>query len=414
MTRTSSCGLLLVSVLASAPVAGAREVTGPQTCDLKMEEALDLARRSAPAVRVARARIAEARGRLVGASALLTHNPELELGGGARVGPVGVTGDVDVGVSQVFELGGQRAAGLDAAKAGIEREIASVEDATRRALRAVAVAFVQARYIEERVGVAAHQVRLVAEVLSVAERRHEAGDVGALDVDLAALALARSQAEARTLGAARERALGELRALLGLGSDAGVVPCGALLEPRRHELGALLASASERGDLRALDASVREAEAEAQQGRAKAWPDLGVRIGYAREEEADIVLGTLSLTLPFFDHGQGLEESARARGGALRVEREAAEQSARAAVRTAFDAYQRLAEAAAEFERRGLPRIARGEELARRSYEAGDMRLGELLAVRRELLAARITHTDLALGVALAGVELEAAAGVLR
>ncbi len=413
MTRRSLCGLLLVSVLASAPAVAAQEAE-PQTCDLSLDDALQRALTGSPLIRAARAEVDEARGRLVGASPLLRHNPTLDLGGGVRVAPGGVSPDVDVGVGQVFELGGQRAARIDAAKAGIEAATATADEASRRALRAVAVAFLRARHAAAREAVAAEEVRLAAEVLTVAERRLAAGDVGALDVDLAALSLARSQAEARTIEAARQVALGDLRGALGLGADAAVVPCGALLDRRRHELGALLASTSERADLRVLDASAREAAAQAREGQAQAWPELGVSLGYAHEEDANLVVAGLSLTLPVFDSGQGLEETALARERALSEAREVTEQSARTEVQTAFDAYQRLVAAADEFERSGLPRVERVEALARRSYEAGDMQLGELLAVRRELLAARITHTDLALGAALAGVDLESAAGVLR
>ena len=414
MTRWSSCGLLLACVIVAARPAAAQEAAGPRTYDLTMEQALALARARAPAVRVAHARAGEARGRLVGAEVLLRSNPTLDVGGGPRIGPGGTSPDVDIGVGQVFELGGQRGARIDAASAEVERATATTEDVSRRTLRGVAAAFLRARHAQERLRIAADTERLSAEIHHVAQRRHEAGDTGVLDVHLAALALARVQAEVRTVEAAREQALGDLRRLLGFEADASVSVSGGLFDRRRNTLTDLLARAPDRADLRALDAEARRADAEVRLGEAQAWPDLGLRLGYAREEDADIVLGTVTLTLPFFDHGQGLEATARARGEAARLEREGTEAAVASQVRTAFDTYQRLLGAVEHFERDGLPKIEQSDTLARRSYEAGAMQLGELLAIRRELVDARVTHADLLLSAALAGVDLEAEAGVLR
>ena len=414
MARWSSCGLLLACVLVAARPASAQEAAGPQYHDLTLEQALALARTRAPAVRVTQARIGEARGRLVDAEVLLRSNPTLDVGGGPRIGPGGTSADVDIGVGQVFELGGQRSARIDAARAEVDAASATADDAWRRTLRDVAASFLRARYADERLRIANDTERLAAELYQVAQRRHEAGDVGVLDVKLAALTLARVQAEVRTVQVAREQALGDLRRLLGLEDDAAVSVSGDLLDRRRYVLAALLARAPNRADLRALDAAARQNDAEVRLGEAHAWPDLGLRLGYAREEDNDIALGTITLTLPFFDHGQGIEATSRARGEAARIERETIEAAVASDVRTAFDTYQRLLEAVEHFERYGLPQIEQSETLARRSYEAGAMQLGELLAIRRELIDARVTHADLLLRAALAGVELEAEAGVLQ
>jgi cobalt-zinc-cadmium efflux system outer membrane protein len=414
MTRWSSCGLLLACMLVAARPAAAQDAAGPRTYDLTLEQALALARTRAPAVRVSQARIGEARGRLVDAEVLLRDNPTFKVGGGPRVGPGGTSPDVDIGVGQVFDLGGQRGARIDAASADIERSAATAEDTARRTLRDVAAAFLRARYAVERVRIANDTERLTAELHRVAQRRHQAGAAGVLDVNVAALTLARVQAEVRTAEAARARAVGDLRRLLGLEADAMVSVSGDLLDRQRHTLAELLARAPDRADLRALDAAARQADAEARLGEAEAWPDLGLGLGYAREGDADIALGTVTLTLPFFDHGQGIAATARARGEVARIERETTEAAVASEVRTAFEAYQRLVAAVDHFEQRGLPQIEQSDTLARRTYEAGAMQLGELLAIRRELVDARVTHANLLLGAALAGVELEAEAGVLR
>jgi outer membrane protein, heavy metal efflux system len=415
MAQKSSCGLLLACVLASAyPAAPQAAEKPPTSYALTLERALDLARTRAPSVRAARARIGAARGRLTSASVLLRDDPTFDLGGGPRVGPGGTSLDLDVGVGQVFELGGRRSARVEAAEAEVERSSAVANEAVRTALHDVAATFLRAKHAELRLQIATGTEHLAREIHSVARSRHEAGDVGLLDVNLAALTLERVEAELHTVEAARGRIMGELRVLLGLDADASVSLEGELLGRRRYDLDELLARAPERADLRALDAEIRQAEAQMRLAEAQGWPDLGVRLGYAREEEADIVLAGISLSLPIFDRGAGMADVARASEEAARIERRSAESAARTATRTAFAAYERLIEAVEHFEEKSIARIEQSETLARQAYAAGAMRLGELLAVRRELALTRVSHANLLLSAALAGVELEAEAGLLR
>ncbi len=413
MTRWSSCGLLLACMLV-ASTAAAQEAPGPQTYDLTLEQALALARARAPAVRAAQARIGESRGRLVGAEVLLRANPTLEVGAGPRIGPDGVSPDVEVGVGQMFELGGRRGARIDAARAAVEGASALAKDATRRTLREAAASFLRVRYADERLRIAADTEQLAGDLHRVAKARREAGETGSLDVNLTALALARAQAKVRSIEAARAQAVGDLRRVLGLTADAVVTVKGDLLDRRRELLTELLARAQGRADLRALDAAVRQADAEVRLGKAQAWPDLGLGLGYAREENADIARGTLTLTLPIFDHGQGDEATARARKEGARIERETTEAAVATEIRAAFETYQRLLAAVDHFEQHGLPQIERSETLARRSYEAGAMPLGELLSIQRELVEGRVAHAKLLFDAAMAGVELAASTGELQ
>ncbi len=423
MTRRSSCGplsaCLLVCMLLAAQAAAGQQVVqqaqGPRTYyELDLERALGLAREHAPSLRVAQARVAEARARGVDAQLWVRDNPTLEVGGGARVGRAGTTADVEIGVGQVFELGGQRGARIGVAQAEIDLARATADEASRRLLQAVAEVFLRARHAEERRRIAQDAEALAVEIHQAAQRRQRAGDVEVLDVNLASLALARAQAQVRRLDAARARSLGDLRALLGLTHDVAITLTGDLLARRHYSLTELLARALDRPDRRAVVAATRVADAEVRLGEARAWPDLGIRLGYAREEDAHIALAALTLTLPFFDHGQGLVAAARARGAALRAERESIEGVSSSRLAAALDNYRQLLDAVEQFERDGLLQVAQSDAVASRSYALGAMPLGELLSIRRELVEARVTYTDLLLDAALARVALEAEAGVLR
>ena len=403
----------LVAAACPAWTATAQPAEQPHAYRLTLADALERARRRSPAIAVAHAEVSEAQARLTDASLLLRHNTTLELEGGPRFGPDGAGPEIGVHVGQVFELGGQRGARIGLANAAIDRARHLEADTRQRALVQVARTFLEARYADELLVAAKAAHRLTGDLHRVASSRGAAGDVGGLDVELAALATARTAAEVRSVRARRDRATGALRTLLQLEPGATVSVVGALFEPRTYALDELLSRSRDRPDLRAVDAEVRATDAAEELAEAEAWPDLGVRLGYVREEQANVVLLGLSIGLPTFQRGQGARELARARRGTLRLEREWLEARLDTELRAAMAHYQALAATVREFEERGTPRIEASEALTRRSYEAGAMPLAGLLAVLRELVSARRTYSELLFRAALARVELEALAGIL-
>jgi hypothetical protein len=164
--------------------------SGAQQTSLALEQALDMARTRAPVILSARARIEEARGRLKGASVLFQQNPSIEADVGPRLSRPNHFTDVDVALTQEFELGGRRRARIAGAEAGIARETADSGEATRRLLREVASSFSRALAAQERVRLLATAETLAQEFLQIAERRYRAGDVAILEVNLSRTILA--------------------------------------------------------------------------------------------------------------------------------------------------------------------------------------------------------------------------------
>jgi outer membrane protein, heavy metal efflux system len=408
MHPLSAAALIAAIVLLSSEPGTAQEEA------LTLEQALALARVRAPAILSARVRTAEARARLTGASVLLRENPLVETAVGSRTSGRGTFVDADVGIQQTFELGGRRGARIAGAEAGVDRAVAGSDDAALRLLRDVAIAFYRALWAEQRLRLATAAEGAGADVVRIAERRRQAGDMTALDVNVARTALARARSDQQAAEAIRNAALGELRILLGMAADPPLAVRGDLRDRRRYELGELIARAPDRPDLRALDAEAREANADVRLGDGLAWPDLGFGARYEREEEADVVLGALTLTLPFFERGQGLRAEAGARARRLRLEMDAERRVVDVEVRTAFEVYGRRVGAVTGLERDALPLLDQNESLARRSYEAGQIGLAEFLVVRREILETNDLYLDRLFEAAVAGVELEASAGALR
>ena len=388
--------------------------------ELTLADAYLRAREAAGAIRAGEARVDEARGRLIAARAL-RDNPSVDAALGRRGTVSGIPepssrSDLEVGVGQTFELGGKRAGRIGAATAAVDREIASSADVTRRVLREVGAQFYEAVRASERARLAAASERAAEELLRVARVRLQHGDVAALDVNLAETVLARAKASRINLGADHAAAITLLKGLLLLPPDAEIVPAAQVtLDALAPELPAstwadVLAS---RPDLRALDAEVREAQAEIQIARALRWPDATPSVRYSREDGTPIVWGGLALTVPVFNRGTGERVASEARLGRAEVELETAKAAVEAELRATHSSY--LARrSAAQSLMAIIATLDENLELARRSYESGQIGLGELLVVRRESLEARAEAIDLLFTAAAARVQLEAALGVLR
>jgi cobalt-zinc-cadmium efflux system outer membrane protein len=384
-----------------------------QERSLSLSEALETARARAATILAAAGRVEEARARLLPASRLRREGPVLEAGGGRR--QAGATyADYEIQISQAFEPAARRQARLAGAEAAVETARAELEDTRRVYLGEVAAAFVRALAAAERLRLTERTDGIAADLLAAEERRFAMGESTALEINRARTAAARARAEQRAAEGESWGESGQLGALLGLADEAPPTPAGRLRDVPSLDLPPLLAQLPERPDLRALDAAVREAEAEVRLGEALRRPDFGARTGYAREEGADIVSLGVAVSLPFAGRGEEERAAGAVRAASLRAQREAAQRTAEAELRGAFERYRRRVEAVAELERTALPAIDDNEALARRSFEAGEIDLGELLLIQREILETRLTHLDLMLDARLAAVELETKAGGLR
>lgn len=145
----------LFVVLVVAASLGALASSGAcQPIVLTLDMALARARDHAPEILSARAAIGEARGRLLGASALLRDNPSLTTTLGRRRKPDAILEDRVFGISQSVELGGRRGARMSSARADVERVTAESDDVARSVLRGVGHAFLAALAAKERLALA--------------------------------------------------------------------------------------------------------------------------------------------------------------------------------------------------------------------------------------------------------------------
>jgi cobalt-zinc-cadmium efflux system outer membrane protein len=166
-----------------------------------------------------------------------------------------------------------------------------------------------------------------------------------------------------------------------------------------------------RPDVAALLGEERAGKAEERLGRAMRWPDLGVRGSYAREGDEQVLLGGIVIRLPLFDRGQEARAAGRARSQRARAERRLLTSGIARDIRVGSERRARLEEAVKLLRDEAVPILEDSEKLLARSLETGLIGLGDYLAARRELLAAREEYLDRLLDVAIAGVELDLGAG---
>lgn len=407
-SRGGICRVTACALLAWTHAGRAAAQAPPWT----LADVLARARAQAPQVVSARLSVDEARGQLVGASIRQQSNPDLNLQAGYRNGERGRFTDVQVGVRQTLDPGSRRTARIEGATALVEQGTAGVAEATRLVLRQAASAYYRALHATARIRLLDRARELASGVYDVADRRFRAGDIAILDVNLARAALARTRADREAAEAARVLALGDLKQVLRVEDDVALE--GALTAGDEPDLAALLRSAEQRPELRALEAAVREAGADVRLGLASARSTYGVGVQYSREEGDQIVLGGLTITLPTFTNGQELRAVGAARATRLGADLDAARTRIQLEVRTAVEAWRERRAAVRLLETDALPGLDESDALTTRSFDVGQISLPDLLLIRREFLDTRFHHLDALLEAALARVDVDASAAILR
>ena len=377
-----------------------------------LADVLSRAREQAPEIVSARLALEEARGRLAGASIRFQSNPDLDASVGPRRSTDSRFTDFELGVAQMFEPGARRSARIDGANAALAQSTANIDEVTRTVLRLAASAYYRTVHANERIRLLTNAYDVASSVYSTADRRFRAGDIAILDVNIARASRARVGAGREAAEAERALATGELRRLLRIDGD--VIVEGSLPRLDQADLTGALQGAAKRPELGVLEAGIREAEAELRLGSSFSRPEYGVGLKYSREEGDQIVLGGMQVTLPMFSKGQEQRVTGAARAARLRAELEAARTRVQLEVRATFEAYTRRLAALRLLETEVVVGLDENEQLTTRSFEVGQIGLADLLLIRREILDTRTQYLDALLEAALARIDLDASAGLLR
>jgi len=126
------------------------------------------------------------------------------------------------------------------------------------------------------------------------------------------------------------------------------------------------------------------------------------------------VAGVLSIALPFFNVGQEQVATGIAREHRAELEKSAVMSELDLRARAARETFTLRVSAVEPIERDVLPGLEANERLARRSFEVGELRLLDLLVLRREFVDIRLQYVEALGEAAIASIDWQMAAGVLR
>jgi len=403
-------GCQLVGRTASA------DTTGPPS-PLTLERALGLAKQNNRIARAARLRIGEAHGNLTGASMLLVNNPEVAASAGPRFSAQAgqdPTLDLDIGIEQRFEIGGQRGDRIDRARADLEAARASSDDVQRVIDLAVALAFYEALGNKQRLDILERNEQLARDLANAARRRLEAGESTPLELNTARIRFA--EAQRQTIGArtAVRSSTVRLAEMLGFAPGTELSFSGDLpTQQSAPSMDALLARARRsRPDLVAAERRVAAARASVDLADAEAWPDIAVGVFYRQEEASQIIAAGLRLPIPLFNRNQGDRQRARALLDRRIAEREAVDLSVASEVQQAFLAYNQARQTLDLYDGEVLQAQHESLDLLRRAFEAGEVGIPDVIVVQRELLAGQEGFLDARLDLARALANARASASL--
>ena len=381
---------------------------------LTLEQAVETAFRLNPRLRGQRARISEARGRLVDAETY-PFNPELEVQAAGRIGQEDTSGDYEIGLAQEFELAGQRDKRATTARA----EIQVAQSERQRALRLLAaevhLAFVDALEAREILAVARAEAELAHQLFDFARRSLDAGSGTQLDVNIASADVGRAeQAVGVSIGeyAAARAALAEA---LGLSEAALPVPEGSLTpsEAALPTLAALVSAAeTNRADLRALRDVEQAANARIELARAEALPNLRVGVFAGREAGVDTMVGVgIAMPLPVFARNRGAIAEAESAAIRAAADRDSGRLSVVREVVTAYERHRAGIASAASLRERVVGTTEANLELLGKAFEAGKIGWTDVLVMRRTLFDAQRAVVETNARIRRARVRIDIATG---
>ena len=378
--------------------------------------ALELARKNNPDWRAAEQELEIGRGRLTTARLISPFNPVVEGQGGPRRMPGEGTGaDYGVGVTMELEVAGQRGLRITEAERNLQRAEAGFQDFARTFRGRLARAFYQAVAARERLALQRRIEELNRNLLDVTKIKFAAGDVSALEVNVAIVRYGQTRKETFDAEENVTQALFELRRLIGL--QESFIPEGKL-EPSvapPTAASVLERALASRPDLLARRYELQRAEAEIALVRRQNFPNPTVGLSFNREGSGDkIVHGGISIPFPIFNRRQGEIASLDARRLQIRSELAALEKEIRKEVDQAVSRWQTAQRNIELFQRDILEQTEENFRLLEAAYRERAIDLPRILIMGTDLVNARRSYLDALLSLREATISIEEISGEVR
>ncbi len=378
--------------------------------------ALELARKNNPDWRAAAQELEIARGKLTTARLISPFNPVIEGQAGPRRVPAERTGtDYGVGLSMELEVAGQRGLRIGEAERNLQKAEAGFQDFARTFRGRLARAFFQAVAARERLALQRSIEELNRNLLDVTKVKFDAGDVSALEVNVAVVRYGQTRKETFDAEENVTQSFLELRRLIGLNDN--FVPEGQLDSALTLPIAAVVLerALARRPDLLARRYELQRAEAELTLVKRENIPNPTVGLSFIREGTGEkAILGGISIPFPVFNRRQGVIASLDARRLQIRSELAALEKEIRKEVDQAINRWQTAQRKIELYERDILEQTEENFRLLETAYRERAIDLPRILIMGTDLVTVRRSYLDALLSLREATISLEEISGEVR
>jgi len=367
--------------------AGVLTFTGAVAAPLTLEEAWARAEEFSATLRTTRANLTAVEGQLRDARAALWNNPLLSGEGAHRtfkqpVPPNESSPEFSVGLSQTFELAGQQGYRREAAQRELEALTATIEE-TRRQIRADAEQrFVQVLALQLLIDTEEQTLKFVDAAAAV-KKRVTAGEDSRLDGNLAIVEAGRARNQLTLLREQLIQARAELASLLQLPPAEFPQVVGDLApRPDAHTLEQLLASASNRPRLLALEHREKAARSRFDLERATRYPDVTVGVTGGREgplsARENFIGLSVAIPLPLFRRNATGVGRANTELAQAQIDRQTTERDVRASVIALWQRLESLRSRVKQLNEAVLPGLDENQRLYTKAFRAGEIGAGSI------------------------------------
>jgi cobalt-zinc-cadmium efflux system outer membrane protein len=380
-------------------------------------EAVDTALKNNPEIQAVRLEQDAAQGRLDQAGLLLRSNPVIEgslsrkdtvPGGGEKVRNRGLT------LSQEFDLAGQRGQRIAAARGGREKALQDIRDRSRLITAEVKDSFAKALAMKRKITLVEETVRLQEELVNSAKIKFHAGEISALEQNLADVELGKARRERFLVERERREALSSLQALLGIPYNAGLTVEGELPReappiPDKEKLREI--TAVQRPDVQSAAAEVQQAKAAMKLAGREAFPSVTVSGFYEQDDKLNEAGIMLSFPLPLFDRKQADRKEAGAKAGQALINQASLGRSVEREIETAHANLTAAAEELSLFKKEVLGKAVENLGLMNLAFKEGKFGFFEVQLAQKDTIDAQFAYLDSQLRLQLALNAWEKATG---
>ncbi|WP_167092958.1 TolC family protein [Massilia frigida] len=314
-----------------------------------------------------------------------------------------------------IELGGKRAARVNAAQLGHDAAGAGLAVKRNAVLASARAAFHDLLAAQQRQQIAAESLTLANGALAAATKRVLAGKNSPVDETRARIAASSVKVDLAQAAGELAGAKNHLAALWGgTGRDIGRAEGYLDRLPTRASLPHLMEQLKAAPALRLAHIELARRQALSQVERAGRVPDLTVSIGAKRDQQAgrnQAVFG-LAIPLPLFDRNQGKLHEALQRSEKARAELDGARARLSNELAQAHEALSVAREQAQLLNDEVLPGAQSAYEAARTGFEYGKFNLIDVIDAQRTLLQARTQHLRALADAHRAAADIDSILGV--